>query len=116
MTKSKDLLKFATEHGYHDSEGMDNSPSWMSQELDERAHKTMAESVGETMTKIKCWKCQKEFEMPDDFVGRILCEDCDPFMSSVPSNWERIVGELTDFEDWLDELDIEKVIGGAKEE
>ena len=36
-SSTKDLLKFATEHGYHDNEGMDNSPSWMSQELDERA-------------------------------------------------------------------------------
>jgi len=35
-SSTKDLLKFATEHGYHDNEGMDNSPSWMSQELDER--------------------------------------------------------------------------------
>lgn len=40
---TRDLLRFAKEHGYHDNEGMDNSPSWMSQELDERALKTIDE-------------------------------------------------------------------------
>lgn len=31
--------------------------------------------------------------------------------SDIPSNWKQIVMELTEFADWLDELDIEKVIG-----
>ena len=30
--------------------------------------------------KIKCSKCNKQFEMPDGFCGRITCEDCDPAM------------------------------------
>jgi len=37
-SSTKDLLKFAKAHGYHSDESMDSSPSWMSQELDERAY------------------------------------------------------------------------------
>ena len=29
----------------------------------------------------KCCKCMREFEMPDSFIGSILCENCDPFMN-----------------------------------
>ena len=29
----------------------------------------------------KCRKCNSEFEMPDNFAGKILCEQCDPAMS-----------------------------------
>jgi len=29
----------------------------------------------------KCVKCKREFEMEDNFMGTILCEDCDPFMN-----------------------------------
>ena len=28
----------------------------------------------------KCRKCQRPFEMPDSYLGTILCEDCDPHM------------------------------------
>jgi len=36
-SSTKDLLEFATSWGYGDPDGMDASPSWMSQELQERA-------------------------------------------------------------------------------
>ena len=36
---TEDLLEFAKEFGYRDIEGMDASPAWMSQELDERAYR-----------------------------------------------------------------------------
>jgi hypothetical protein len=29
----------------------------------------------------KCSKCGAEFKMPVNFMGRILCEDCDSFMN-----------------------------------
>ncbi len=31
---------------------------------------------------VKCRKCHAEFQMPDNFSGTILCEDCDPFMNN----------------------------------
>ena len=30
----------------------------------------------------KCSKCGYKFEMPINFMGRILCENCDPFMTN----------------------------------
>ena len=33
------------------------------------------------MKKEKCQKCKKEFEMPDNFYGTIICEKCDPFLN-----------------------------------
>lgn len=35
------------------------------------------------MKVVGCSKCINNFEMPDDFVGTIVCEDCDPFMGDV---------------------------------
>jgi len=32
------------------------------------------------MKKITCCKCGRVFDMPDDFSGTILCENCDPVM------------------------------------
>lgn len=32
--------------------------------------------------KIKCEKCSRDFEMPNSFYGRIVCENCDPFMKN----------------------------------
>ena len=34
----------------------------------------------------KCRNCGHEYNMPDSFMGRILCEDCDPQMNSSPDS------------------------------
>ena len=31
----------------------------------------------------KCSKCGESFNVSDNFMGTILCEDCDPFMQDV---------------------------------
>jgi hypothetical protein len=45
----------------------------------------------------KCVKCKREFEMPLNFSGVILCEACDPHMSRTrpmtPREFARFVGE-----------------------
>lgn len=47
----------------------------------------------------KCVKCKKEFSMNDNFMGTILCEDCDPFMNPEPQR-----GEIMDREEIAKEI------------
>lgn len=53
--------------------------------------------------KIKCSKCGREFEMPDGFCGRIICEDCDPAMNGYVKK-----NEHTHFYRFLDYLGTKK--------
>lgn len=31
---------------------------------------------------VKCSRCKYQFKMPDNFLGSILCETCDPHMET----------------------------------
>lgn len=54
------------------------------------------------MKKCKCRKCHREFDMPDDFIGTILCEDCDPFMNndSISPKYTSGTSDREEFEKW----------------
>src|SRR3990167_5002089 len=45
----------------------------------------------------KCSECGRKFEMPEEFSGTILCEDCDGFMNPLPKMPGKIKEELTTF-------------------
>ena len=42
------------------------------------------------MIKKKCVKCGSEFQMPDNFIGSILCENCDSLMEDKEINYEKL--------------------------
>lgn len=60
----------------------------------------------------ECKKCGQEFCIPKSFVGSIICESCDPFMSSTPKqeSWkEKMMDEFcVTFERAQDEMVFER--------
>lgn len=51
------------------------------------------------MKKEKCVGCNDEFEMPDNFIGKILCEGCDPAMHRQEIKVEYIIKPLQVWKD-----------------
>lgn len=43
---------------------------------------------------LKCQKCDVCFNMPENFIGRIICKDCDPAMNKQCDHWYRFLDYL----------------------
>lgn len=58
--------------------------------------------------KIKCSKCSREFEVPNGFGGRVICEDCDPAMQGINNRIHN--GDCLDFLKTLKDKSVDAVI------
>lgn len=88
-------------------------------DIDFRLHRM---ATDKTIKTIQCTGCKRPYIMPDEFIGSILCEDCDPAMNPISKEDARKIrnyfgeNDKTVFEHWAYDILNKKLKGNIEKE